>query len=129
MKLPKTKPSFKAIKNQIDSLAVDPVTKLGSRVGFMALGLGFLILAVSWRGLPPEVPLLYSQPYGESQLISVWGLWLLPGLGLIIESVSIRVAGSIIEEDKLLAQILTWIASLVAIMSLVSLIKIILLVR
>jgi len=125
---PKTKPSLKLIKKEIDSLAVDPITKLGLRVGFLSLGLSLLVLAVSWVRLPPEVPLFYSQPYGESQLVSVWGLWWLPGLSFGVEMVSIRGAGVLIEKDKLLAQILTWVGALVAMMGLVSLLKIILLV-
>jgi len=42
--------------------------------------------------------------------------------------VSIRGAGVLIEKDKLLAQILTWVGALVAMMGLVSLLKIIFLV-
>ena len=122
------KPSYQAIKTQIDNLAIDRITKLALRIGFLSLGLGFLILALAWFKLPPEVPLLYSQPYGESQLISVWGLWLLPITSLIVELISIRSAGAVIEEDKLLAQILTFSGSIVAIMGLIGLIRIILLV-
>lgn len=125
---PKTKPSFKLMKKQIDSLTVDPVAKLGLRIGFVALGLSFLVLAFMWRRLPPEVPLLYSRPYGESQLISVWGLWLLPGFSFMVEMGSIRGAGAVIERDKLLAQILSFVGALVCLMTLVSLVKIILLV-
>ncbi|MDZ7587045.1 MAG: hypothetical protein U0946_04765, partial [Patescibacteria group bacterium] len=73
-------------------------------------------------------PLLYSRAYGEGRLINQWGLWLLPISSLIINLISIRLAGSLIEKDKLLAQILVWLAALTTTMALVGLIKIVLLV-
>jgi len=42
--------------------------------------------------------------------------------------VSIRGAGAVIEEDKLLAQILTFVGSIVAVMGLIGVIRIVLLV-
>ncbi len=48
------------------------------------IGLG--VLAIYWRHLPPQVPLLYTRPWGELQLVSPYYLWLIPivagGLGL-----------------------------------------------
>jgi len=123
-----TTSNYQAIKTQIDGLAINEVTKLALRIGFLSLGLSFLILALIWIKLPPRVPLLYSEPYGESQLISVWGLWLLPLTSLVVELVSIRGAGAVIEEDKLLAQILTFVGSIVAVMGLIGVIRIVLLV-
>jgi len=125
---PETKPSLKTIKKQVDTLTTDPITKLGLRVGLVAIGMGLVSLALGWRKLPPEVPLFYSRPYGESQLASAWWLWLLPGLSLVMELIAMRVAGTMIEEDKLLAQILIWSAGLVGAMGLISLLKIIFLV-
>ena len=122
------KPSLRSIKTQMDKLAIDPVTKIGLRIGFVAIGIGLIILALNWGKLPPEVPLLYSRPYGENQLISVWGLWLLPALSLVVELVSIKSAGKVIDDDRLLAQILILTGGLATTMALVTLIKIVLLV-
>ncbi len=124
----KKKPSLGMIKQQIDSLVVDPATKLGLRVGFLSLGLQVLILGAMFNRLPPEVPLLYSQPYGESQLVSSWGLGLLPGFSLLIQLVSIKSAENFIETDKLLAQILSWVGGLTSLMALITLVKIMFLV-
>lgn len=122
---PKKKASFGLIKTQIDNLVLDPVAKLGMRLGFVSLGLGVIVLAFYWFRLPPEVPLLFSRPYGEGRLISVWGLAVLPIFGMIIQAVSLRWAGSVLEEDKLLAQIIVWIGALVSMMSLISLTKVV----
>lgn len=119
---------IKIYYKQVDNLALDKTAKLGLRIVFLSLAGCFLWLAVWWSKLPPEVPLLYSQAYGESRLISQWGLWLLPISSLIIDIISIRLAGSLIENDKLLAQILVWLTVLTNMMALVNLMKIISLV-
>lgn len=123
-----SKVSLSQVKSQIDNLAEDPVMKLILRVGLISLGLSLMLLAITWKWLPPEVPLVYSRPYGESQLISAWGLWLIPLIGLIIEIVAIRFSGEVVAEDKLLARVVTGMASLVTVMALIGLIKVIWLV-
>ena len=57
-----------------------PVTHwlIGLTEFLLVLAAMFLIL--SWRRLPPEVPWLYSLPWGEAQLIPK--LWF--GLGLVV---------------------------------------------
>ncbi|MFH1280012.1 MAG: hypothetical protein ABII08_00185 [Candidatus Beckwithbacteria bacterium] len=122
---PKKKLSFGSIKTQIDSLVLDSVSRTGMRLGFIVLGLSVVILAWYWLRLPPEVPLLFSKPYGESQLISVWGLLMLPVFSLMIQIICVRWAIQVLDEDKLLAQLLIWIGSLVSLMNLISLVKVI----
>jgi|APSaa5957512622_1039677.scaffolds.fasta_scaffold04095_3 hypothetical protein len=122
---PSKKPSFGLIKSQIDSLVLDSVSRLAMRIGFVGLGLSVVILAFYWLRLPPEVPLLFSKPYGESQLISVWGLGLLPGFSLLVLVICVSWAGQALEEDKLMAQLLSWIGGVVAIMNLITLIKVV----
>lgn len=125
---PEGKLNIGLVKKQIDSLALDKTAKNGLKIVFLSLAGNFLWLGGWWHRLPPEVPLLYSRAYGEGRLISQWGLWLLPISSLIVNLVSIRLAGSLIEKDKLLAQILIWLAALTTTMTLVGLIKIVLLI-
>lgn len=120
--------SLKSVKKQVDNLAVDQATKLGLKVVFLSLGLSFIWLAVFWSKLPPEVPLLYSRPYGEARLVNHWALWSLPLLSLVLSLISIRKAGELIEKDRLLGQMLVWFASLTTVMVLIALIKIVVLV-
>jgi len=121
---PEKSPSFSQVKEQIDSLAKDPAGKFGLRVNFLEIGIMVLIIVGWWLKLPPEIPLLYSKPYGDSQLMTNWGLWLLPGFSLLMLTIAIRVAGKLIEEEKLLAQMMIWISALISLMALVSVIKI-----
>lgn len=120
--------SLLMVKKQVDNLVVNPSIRVGLKLIFLGLGLSFLWLAWWWNKLPPEVPMLFSRAYGEGRLINQWGLWMLPGSSLIISLISIRVAGNILEKDRLLAQMLIWLAMLIVAMGLISLIKITLLV-
>lgn len=125
---PSSKPSLLSMKQQMDSLAGNQVTRLGMRVGLTVLGLSVLVFSVSFTKLPPEVPLFFSRPYGEERLVFGWVLGLLPLISLIIQSISMRFAGSVIEEDELLAQLLVGTGTLVSLMCFFALVKIVLLV-
>lgn len=48
----------------------------------MTTVIGVGSLALYWRHLPPEVPLLYSRPWGQAQLVRPALLWLLPAIAL-----------------------------------------------
>jgi len=122
------RPTFKLTKSQFDSLSTDTTAKLGMQISFIVLGFNTLLLAIMGYKLPPEVPLLYSRPYGQNQLIPVWSLWLLLGLMTVIDLVSFRIASNLLEKEKLLAQILVWTGCLITIMGCISLIKTVLLV-
>ena len=125
---PRTGFSFKLTKEQLDSLSAKPLARLGMRISFLAIGLSLVGLGLSWRKLPPEVPMLYSLPYGESQLVKAWNLLILPGLALLINAVCLKIASLVLDEEELLAEILVWIGCLIAIMETITLIKIIWLV-
>jgi len=122
------KPNFKLTKGQFDSLATDSIAKWGMQLSFIVLGFNILLLVVTGYRLPPEVPLLYSRPYGQSQLVPSWGLWMLLGLMALISLTCFRIASSLLEKERLLAQVLVWTGCLVTIMGCITLIKTILLV-
>lgn len=116
---------FYFLKREIDELSLDPVTRLGLRLGFAAIGLQLIILALSWHRLPPQAPLLYSHAYGATQLVDSLWLWLLPLLTLVIELISIRLAVKAGKENPLWSQLLSWVGTLSAAMTLITLTRII----
>ena len=120
--------SFGIIKKQIDEMSIDNTAKLGLRWGLVLLGLTMIIVAVKWQALPPEVPLLYSRAYGEEQLVKSGWVWMLPGLMLILELISIKMAAKIWKEDKLMAEMIIWIGVIMTAMGLIALVKIVFLV-
>ena len=125
---PATKLSIFSIKKQVDDLTANRVTRLGMRIGLAALGFSLLIISIKISKLPPEIPLFYSRPYGVERLASSWWLGVLPMISLLVQIISMRFAGGVMKEDKLLAQILVINGALVSLMSLYTLVKIVWLV-
>ena len=120
--------SFYSLKQEIDELSLEPVTKLGLRLAFLAIGLQLIILALTWHRLPPETPLLYSRAYGEAQLVQSYWLWLLPLTAFLVELISIRLAVRSRTENQLWSQMLSWVGAISAVMNLTTLVRIIMLV-
>ena len=94
--------------------------------GFLAFDILFLLVFVF--SLPPEIPLFYSRPWGESQLAPPVMIWLLPGGLLLAGFLNLYLAALSFEELGFLSRILTWSNVLMAFLVTVSLVKIIMLV-
>lgn len=125
---PASRPSLFSLKKQMDDLANNQVTRLGMRLGLTALGLSLVIIGLKLTKLPPEIPLFFSRPYGAERLATSWWLGILPLISIVVQAISMRFAGSIMEEDELLAQILVMSGALVSLMSFYTLLRIIWLV-
>lgn len=88
-----------------------------------ALAAGLVALTI--KDLPPEIPLFYSLPWGESRLTSPIWLWILPAVSGVILLINLLISQFLFE--TVLSRILVATTTLVALMSLISLGKIILL--
>lgn len=77
-------PAFLKLRPKIEPL--EPSTKKPVLVGFGIVVVTSLLLAVAWFSLPPQVPLFYSRPWGESQLAQplFLGLPLLLGILFLV---------------------------------------------
>ena len=90
------------------------------------LSLGLLLFKSS--SLPSEVPLLYSRPWGESQLVSPLWLLTLPLMSLLVIMVNFFWSLYYINKDKLLSQILSLAALIFAFLTFYTLTRIIFLI-
>lgn len=64
-----------------------------------------LLLALKFAGLPPEVPLFYSRPWGEERLTQKVWLWILPGLSIVFLTANLILANILLKKDHFLAQV------------------------
>ncbi len=85
----------------------------------------FFYLFWSYPNLPNQIPLYFSQPWGESWLASLPMIFLLPSFSLIIVLVNSSIALLIHHQKPLLAKILLAFSLLFSILSSVSLFQII----
>ncbi len=101
------------VQEQSERVWQDQVCGLGLRLILTMAIASTGGLAIFFRRLPPEVPLWFSQPWGQGQLTQPVWLWLLPGSLIIIGATATIVAGIVFREEKLLARILIGGATLI----------------
>jgi hypothetical protein len=106
----------------------DKITSISLQLTSFFLLAQVIIWLISWRSLPPQLPLFYSRPWGEKQLASPTLLLLLPILSFIIVSANLLIALLTRKDNKLLSQLLIIFACLFNFSCLITLFKIITLV-
>lgn len=93
---------------------------------FVIFSIGFLIL--KFNSLPPQVPLYFSLPWGESQLSSASSLFLLPSFSIVISIVNNLLAALLFRSQILFSRLLIIFSLLFSLLSTIALINIIYLV-
>jgi hypothetical protein len=93
---------------------------------FIVIQLGMIIFA--YPKLPPQIPLFFSRPWGEQQLVQPILIIVLPILSLVFLITNSLTASMFLDKDVFLSQLLTFGAVLFAAFSTIALVKIILLV-
>ena len=78
--------------------------------------------------LPPEVPLFYFRPWGVGQLAPSHQLWYIPALAGGFFIINVLLARYLFRRDKVLAQLLVFGASVIAVVAALFLFRIIWLV-
>ena len=66
------------IRTSWNGLRANRIIMLSQRTVLLLSLLSIILLVFVWQRLPPEVPLWYSRPWGESQLANSLWLFLLP---------------------------------------------------
>jgi len=89
------------------------------------LGLQGIVIWWKFSELPPEIPLFYSQPWGEEQLAEVHNIFGLPIMSLVILVVNNFIASTMGEKRKILAFLLSLSSLLFSFLGLVSIFKIV----
>lgn len=92
------------------------------------MGISFIILAITFKRLPPSIPLYYSLPWGEEQLAKPSDLFIIPFSIMIIFLLNLILSMVFLKRDNFLIQFLMWSSCLIALGGLITLTKIILLV-
>lgn len=106
----------------------DKISKLGLQLTSVFLAGQILVIFSSWRFLPAKLPLFYSRPWGEEQLVNPLGLWLIPIFSLIIFLANLVCVLLATDQESLVKQILALATAIFSLLGLISLIQIIRLV-
>ncbi len=80
-----------------------------------------------YNKLPPLVPLFYSRPWGEAQLVSPWLLLVLPAFSFFISLLNFILSGLFFDQP-FLVQVLMWVSVVFAFLSFFTLFRIIVII-
>ena len=90
------------------SLEKDPVF---FRAELLMVFICLLIFPLTWwvsRNVPPEIPLFYSRPWGESQLVSASILYWLAGSSMVLVVAHTFLAVKLHKNHRFLSQAVVW---------------------
>lgn len=89
---------------------------------------GVALILVSWLRLPPQLPLFYLHPWGDTRLGSPAELWLLPAISAGFTIVNFALALTFSGESRFLPRVLVGASLVIAIATVYGTFKIISLV-
>lgn len=98
------------------------------RLSLLLLGLLWVGYGLSYRILPPQIPFLFSKPWGEDQLIEKRLIVFLPLVITVLFAFHIRLTSVVLKRDKLLVMILLWTQVLISLLAVTTMTRVILLV-
>lgn len=98
---------------------------LGVAMGAVTWVVSGALILINWAKLPPQLPLLYSLPAGEQQLITKpWLLVIWGSFGLLMW-LDVMLAWLVIKKEQLLKKYLIWGGVVSEILLLLTLFKVI----
>lgn len=101
------------------------LVRAATQINLVLLAVQVLIIISIWRFLPPEIPLFYSRPWGEDQLVNYPGIVILPAICLIVLFANTVVAQLAAKEETLVKKMLALASLTFSFLILISLVQII----
>ncbi len=83
------------------------------------------LILINWGELPPEIPILYSRPWGEMMLASPIFLWILPAATIIFILLNFFIALYFLRTQYFLNRVLIVFSAIIALATLYDLTRII----
>lgn len=116
------------VKSQIITILIDPVAKRFIQGAVILTFLEVVVIGIFGPKLPPQVPLFYSLPWGEQQLVSPLYLLLFPAICVAVGLVNLTIGLFAPAQEKFFVRMSTSFWFLTCILAAVGLVKLILLI-
>ena len=127
-RLVEKKSSTSSYKKRLAILWKDNVVSPPFKLSVLLIILLLSIVLVFYWQLPPQIPLTYSHPWGESQLIHPVFLFALVVVVIIISILNNLIAAAVYAREQILSRIIVWAGFILLLLIDVTVIKIIFLV-
>jgi len=97
--------SLQSAKNELNSLLKNPQTVLFIKISLIIIGISWIAYGLFYQFMPPLIPLLFSRPWGQPQLIEKGYFILLPSIVTVLFAVNTRLASALLKQNVLMAVI------------------------
>lgn len=122
-------PSFlKSSQEEFQSLLKNKILKKVILAVFYLLVLDIIIVIFLFPKMPPQIPLFYSRPIGKEQLANKRLFFFLPLICSLIILINFRLASFYYQKEAFLSKILIWTSVLIAILTNITLVKILIII-
>lgn len=111
------------MKKFFNKLKRDRIIYRGHIVSFFILLVSAIYLLIYYQNLPPFIPLFNQLPWGEERLMSTIGIFLPVFITTIIAMLNVILSSLIYEKNPLVPRILTLTSLLLAILTLLFIIR------
>ena len=118
----------RAARDTILSLQKSWVIALVTRFVLIFFVLSIGIIIWKWESLPPQIPLLYSLPWGEDRLVHPRVLFMLPLVSLFWFSINVLISAFDADTYAVFVQILFIASFIVSFISFITVLNIVFLV-
>lgn len=110
------------------ALSTHWVVRIANIGTLVFVGVSIIALLMVWKNLPPQVPVWYSQPWGEEQLAHPGWLFLLPASSIAWYATNVIFSVYMTMEYRVFAQLLFLSSLIVSFLSFLTLMHILVLV-
>lgn len=107
------------------TLSKNWVINICTKLSLLLIAVQVIAIAISWKNLPPMVPLWYSLPWGDEQLASPIWLTVLPGGSIAWQIISFITNVYVTRDHLIFAQILSLASCFLSLFSCIVLVSIV----
>lgn len=100
--------SFRNTRHEINTFFKDKLMVKLFKLNIGLICLQWILFGVFLVYLPPELPLLYSKPWGVDQLVNKYYLSILPASSTILLIIDFLISSWMIKKSVLVSKIMMW---------------------
>jgi len=119
--------SLQSARNEFNSLLKNPNTIILIKISLIIVGISWISYGLFYQFMPPMIPLLFSRPWGQTQLINKSYFISLPAIITMLFLINLRLASILLRRDVLMAIIILTSYSVCGLIGLITIIRLMIL--
>jgi hypothetical protein len=118
--------SLEKAKQEFDSLLANSKIKQAVYSSFFLCVFAIFLPLLFIQKIPPEIPLLFSRPWGQERLVNKGTFLVFPLIIFVFLVINFRFASIFFKKQKLLSQLIIWTSLIISLFTAITVIQIML---